>query len=369
MIRRLLLATLFLPLTAFAVDDLDQWLEQGMDQETLRQISLEAQELFPDGQTQTEQLQVDPDQIDLNPIRRFYDQVEEYSDTRRFPDPPELKFRRQDEIPPYQAVLKRDSVITRLSDRESFRVPDTIYVRAQEQFPGSRYSVLLDREGEPKFYTETRALVSIDKIVNLSTGIDATVTYEKPSRARTTDKSFPLETNVSLFQDLVSAEALGQFHPMEDASGNAQRFQVQSFTRSPLPFDIGLTLSFFSGTLGKEEFGDTISFQGLSIGPIIKRKFYERESSYLELHLRAEHVMGFKSEDPARTNTYQSLQWGLGAEWTMETFLGPFYVGADYRIQTLSLKSSSDETLRAPVEKDSIRSLGLGLGYRWRVEL
>lgn len=411
--RRTLFFICFFSFNSFGMDQFEQFLEEGIDQDVLERIADEIEELYPEPKdpdadisvSEIESFELPQDQdwkvrsldeegltelyeelqakappepptkanenleADFSFVRKVFDETEEYRDTRRFEPPPELEFKRREKLPPFQAVLPAGSIITRLSDRQSYRIPKTIYVRAQEQHSGSEFSILFNKQEEPIFYTRTHQLSNIDRTIQLTKPMDATIVYTAPTKAQTTDKALKLENNFSLHQEILSASVLGNFHQSQESSGTLQRFKYQLFTQTQLPVEFGLGLSNFSGSIGNEQTGNDIRLSGFSLGPALKTRLLHSEKSYVDLQLRAETMLQFTTRDAFQTNTYQSLLMALGAEWTYETFLGPLFLSAEYALQSISLKSSTEATLRAPVEKERMQTFGIGLGYRWRISL
>jgi hypothetical protein len=344
-------------------EDLDSWLDEGMDLETLQRISEELKEIDLSTPAQST-----PD-IDFTHIKRVHEETARYRQTSILASPRELEFRRRETLPPFRAVLRNGSVITRLEDREQFEVNQRLFVRAQEQFPGSQFSVLLAPNGEALFIARNIDLTSIEEVTRLLPDVDASVTYQAPTRAHTTDTSFRMENNFSLHQEMLSAETIALLHDSDSKSGNLQRFQYQATTKTGYPFNFGLSFSFAAGTLGGRESAGSISVQGLSFGPVLKWSLRHTDISYWEITLKGERSFSLVSQDDFRTNRLDSVLGAVGLEWTRETFLGPLFLGGEYRLNYLSLKSTDDPELRIDPVKRNFTSLGLLVGYRWRVEL
>jgi hypothetical protein len=414
-VRNLLLFLLSFSLirSVCALDQFEQYLEEGIDQDVLERIADDIEELYPqsqsieknnaaseiesfelpeerdwkvrslnlDGLTELyEELQTQAPlepatranenlEADFSYIRKVYDETESYRDTKSFEPPPELEFKRREALPPFQAVLPGGSIITRISDRQSYRIPQTIYVRAQEQHSGSQFSVLFSKDNKPIFYTRTNQLTSLDETIQLIKPMDATIVYTAPTKAQSSDSVLKLENNFSLHQEILSASVLGKFHQSLESSGNIQRFKYQLFTQTQLPIEFGLSFSSFTGSIGNEQTGNDIRLSGFSIGPAVKARVLHDEKSYVDLQFRAERLLQFTTRDQLQTNTYQSLLMAFGAEWTYDTIFGPFFLSAEYSQQALSLKSSTQASLRAPTEKERFQTFGIGLGYRWRISL
>lgn len=353
-----------LPASEIWESDLDAWLDEGMDIHTLEQISKQIDEL---GLGEEEPRQ--EDEIDLRPLRRIYEQAELYRDTQIRIAPKELEFRRRETLPPFRAVLLRNSTITRIDGGERLYTDRPIFVRAQEQFPGSQYALLFDKNDEPIFYVLNSRLSSIEEVTNLLPGVDATVTYEAPTRSHSVDSSFSFENNFSLHQESLNATAIARLHDSESSSGSIQRIQYQAVTMTGTPYNFGASLSFQSGRMGTNAFGEMIGLSGVSFGPLFKGQFFKKDVSYWEWYLRGEKSITLSSSDEVLINRLSSVSWGVGLEWTRETFFGPFFLGAEFRQQYISLKNSSDSVVKIDPSERTLTALGVTLGYRWRLTL
>lgn len=311
-------------------------------------------------------------EVDFSVLQEIYDETSEYSDTFIDHTPEGITPKIRDVNPPFRAVLPKGVRLTKVNSLERFEINETVYVRAQEQFPGSQNSFILSKDNRPLYTTLTKNLTSIERIVDLAPGGDATVVHEAPTKASSTDSEFKLETNLSFHLESIDASLISDLHQASETRMNANRFQFQVFAATALPVDMGLAMSFFSASLGSQDGVDelgSVNINGIFLGPHIKYTLGEKDQSYTELIFKAERSLSFKSTDEFLENSYSGVLFGLGAEWTYQTFLGPFFAGADVKFTRYSLSSSTSAEVLAPVQKMSQTGFGAYIGYRVLVNL
>ena len=311
-------------------------------------------------------------EVDFSILQEIYDETSEYSDTFIDHTPKGITPKLREVNPPFRAVLPKGAQLTKVESLERFQINETVYVRAQEQFPGSQTSFILSKDGRPLYTTLTKNLTSIERIVNLAPSGDATVVYEAPTKASSSDTEFKLETNLSFHLESIGASLISDLHQANETRMNGNRFQLQVFADTALPFDMGLAMSFFSASLGSqdglEEFG-SVNVNGIFLGPHLKYTFGEKDQSYTELLFKAERSLSFKSTDDFIENSYKGVLFGFGAEWTYKTFLGPFFAGADVKFSRYSLSSTTSPDVLAPAQKMNQTGFGAYIGYRVMVNL
>lgn len=333
------LLLMFFALPSFSSDELDRFLEDARPQ-------------------------------DFQFLNDIYDSTYEHRRPEITPIPETSELRNpHEDIPPFRAVLRAGAELQKLSDQSFVKTNRSIYVQAKLHQEGSPFTYLLNTKGEQVYLTRTVNLSSLQEVTTLYPTTDPTEIYSNKTPFRSVDKIWLLETKISLHLESTDAFYLSTFHRVEESSASSQKLQVESFFDGDFPVDVGLSLSFQTGTLGESIDPDRVSFNGVYFGPVIKRQLGKTEKSSFDIFLKAEKSLGLSSEDQFFQNSFSSNVYSLGADWTYETFIGKFFIGALYRQQQLSLKDTTDPALRIPSSKESLSGFGVFAGYRFTVTL
>lgn len=271
--------------------------------------------------------------------------------------------------PTYQAVLKKGSSVQTPEGDKTWTTEKPIYVKARLQFPGAPYSLLLNKEGDVILATRTENLSSLEAVTQLYPTTDPTKNYVDSTAFRSINTSYDLETKLSVHLENSDAAYLSRFHSSQESSATSTRMQIETYFLSFLPLDFGLSLSYQTGSFGDEQTGIRTSFDGSYFGPVIKAEVYQSDGSTLEVFGKAEKSLSLQSDDGQTQNQFSSNVWSVGADWTTQTFLGRFFLGVSYRVQRVSLKTSSNPNLEIPSQKESLTGPSIFAGYRFTINL
>lgn len=308
---------------------------------------------------------------DFEMLDQLYNATFEHRRSEMIPVPESSVLRNpHDEIPPFQAVLRAGAQVQRLSDNVSFSTDRSLYVKAKLHQEGSPYTYLLNNNDEPIYLTRTLNLSSLQEVTTLYPTTDPTQIFSNKTPNRAIDENLSIDTKLSVHFETLDAQYLTAFHPnIEETQSSSQRFQVESFLQGDAFIDFGLALSFQTASVGEVVDPNRISYSGIYFGPVIKKQFLKKEKTAVDLFLKAQKSLSLTSEDEFRQNSFSSNIYSIGADWTYQTFIGKFFIGASYHQQQLSLKSSTDPDLLIPASKESLSGLGVYAGYRFLVNL
>lgn len=333
------LGLLFFALPSFSSDELDRFLEDARPQ-------------------------------DFQFLNDIYDSTYEHRRPEITPIPETSELRNPNEdIPPFRAVLRAGAELQKISDQTFVKINRSIYVQAKLHQEGSPFTYLLNSSGEKIYLTRTVNLSSLEEVTTLYPTTDPTAIFSNKTPFREVDKIWQLETKLSLHLESTNAAYLASFHQGVESSASSQKMQIESFFDSDFPVDFGLSLSFQAGKIGESLDPDRVSFSGVYFGPVLKRQIGKTQKSSFDIFLKAEKSLSLTSEDQFFQNSFSSNVYSIGADWTYETFIGKFFVGALYRQQQLSLKDSTNPELLIPASKESLGGFGVYAGYRFTVSL
>ena len=184
----------------------------------------------------------------------------------------------------FRAVVPKNTVITRLSDDKDFQISRRIQVWAQEIFPGSQTTHLLDKDKNPIFSARSIEVVPIEEDLKLTPSINPKITYDR----RAGLKYSAFENELKLLVDFnwefesIAPNFWNQVFNQEMDSARGERLTIKTFyndTRLPLKF--GLAASYQNAIASGDLF--EIKWTSLFIGPQLSYELWKNEDFQIEL--------------------------------------------------------------------------------------
>lgn len=300
----------------------------------------------------------------LDIVDALGDQKEAVEQARtRILTPPPLP-KKEDRPKEFRAVVPKDTVITRLSDDKDFQISRRIQVWAQEIYPGSQTTHLLDKDKNPIFSARSVLVVPIEDDLKLTPSINPKITYDR----RAGLKYSAFENELKLLVDFnwefesIAPNFWNQVFNQEMDSARGERLTIRTFYNDQrLPLKIGISGSYQNAIASRDLF--EIKWTSLFIGPQISYELWKNDDFQIELEAGA--AKAFLSTARTLNEEYSpsSYEWGGAAKLAMDTRFGTFLGGIEYRTTHISLDQNTTETILSS-QKESQSSASFSVGYR-----
>jgi len=300
----------------------------------------------------------------LDIVDALGDQKEAVEQARtRILTPPPLP-KKEDRPKEFRAVVPKDTVITRLSDDKDFQISRRIQVWAQEIYPGSQTTHLLDKDMNPIFSARSVLVVPIEDDLKLTPSINPKITYDR----RAGLKYSAFENELKLLVDFnwefesIAPNFWNQVFNQEMDSARGERLTIRTFYNDQrLPLKIGISGSYQNAIASGDLF--EIKWTSLFIGPQISYELWKNDDFQIELEAGA--AKAFLSTARTLNEEYSpsSYEWGGAAKLAMDTRFGTFLGGIEYRTTHISLDQNTTETILSS-QKESQSSASFSVGYR-----
>lgn len=300
----------------------------------------------------------------LDIVDALGDQKEAVEQARtRILRPPPLP-KKEDRPKEFRAVVPKDTVITRLSDDKDFQISRRIQVWAQEIYPGSQTTHLLDKDKNPIFSARSVLVVPIEDDLKLTPSINPKITYDR----RAGLKYSAFENELKLLVDFnwefesIAPNFWNQVFNQEMDSARGERLTIRTFYNDQrLPLKIGISGSYQNAIASGDLF--EIKWTSLFIGPQISYELWKNDDFQIELEAGA--AKAFLSTARTLNEEYSpsSYEWGGAAKLAMDTRFGTFLGGIEYRTTHISLDQNTTETILSS-QKESQSSASFSVGYR-----
>ena len=282
----------------------------------------------------------------LDIVDALGDQKEAVEQARtRILTPPPLP-KKEDRPKEFRAVVPKDTVITRLSDDKDFQISRRIQVWAQEIYPGSQTTHLLDKDMNPIFSARSVLVVPIEDDLKLTPSINPKITYDR----RAGLKYSAFENELKLLVDFnwefesIAPNFWNQVFNQEMDSARGERLTIRTFYNDQrLPLKIGISGSYQNAIASGDLF--EIKWTSLFIGPQISYELWKNDDFQIELEAGA--AKAFLSTARTLNEEYSpsSYEWGGAAKLAMDTRFGTFLGGIEYRTTHISLDQNTTETI------------------------
>ncbi len=264
----------------------------------------------------------------------------------------------------FRAVVPESTVITRLKDDKDFQLPKRIQVWAQEIYPGSQTTHLLDKDKNPIFSARSVNIVPIESDLKLTPDINPKITYDRRAGLKYSafENQLKILTDINWEFESIAPNFWNQVFNQNLESARGERLTLKTFyndTRLPIKFGVGASYQTALAAEGDFE----IKWTSLFIGPQISYTLWQNET--FELELEAQAAKAFLSSARTLNEEYSpsSYEWGGAAKVAMDTRFGTFLAALEYRITQISLDQNTTETTLSS-QKDSQSSASLSFGYR-----
>ncbi len=264
----------------------------------------------------------------------------------------------------FRAVIPQETVITRLKDDKDFQLPKRIQVWAQEIYPGSQTTHLLDKDKNPIFSARSIHVVPIELDLNLTPDINPKITYDRRAGLKYSafEDQFKLLADINWEFESIAPNFWNQVFNQNLDSARGERLTIKTFYNdSRLPIRFGLGVSYQNAIAAKGDF--EIKWSSLYIGPQLSYTLWQNDN--FEVELEAQAAKAFLSTARTLSEKYSpsSYEWGGAAKLAMDTRFGTFLAAIEYRTTEISLDQNSSETVLT-AQKDSQSSASFSVGYR-----
>lgn len=264
----------------------------------------------------------------------------------------------------FRAVIPKGTVLTRLRDDKDFKISRRIQVWAQENYPGSQITHILDKNKAAAFSARSILVVPIEGDLKLTPQINPRITYDKSAGLKYSafENQLKLTTDINWEFESITPNYWNQVFGQDLESSAATRITLKSFYNDKrLPIKFGLGLSYQNAIATADNF--EIRWSALYIGPQISYTLWQQQTWHLDLEAQASAAIISSAKTLNENYSPSSYEWGLAGKIVKKTFLGTFLVAAEYRTTHISLEENTNETSLTP-QKDAQTSLALSLGYR-----
>tara|TARA_R110000868_G_scaffold155691_7_gene382249 strand:- start:8498 stop:9526 length:1029 start_codon:yes stop_codon:yes gene_type:complete len=264
----------------------------------------------------------------------------------------------------FRAVIPKGTVITRLSDDTDHKTSRRIQVWAQEVYPGSQVTHILDKNKLASFSARSVHVVPIEEDLKLTPSINPKITYDRSAGLKYSAFENNLKIKADLLWELesIAPNFWNQVFDQNLESASGTRLTLKTFYDDfRLPVKFGLGLSYQNAAASDEGF--EIKWTALFIGPQISYTLINRESWQMDLEAQASAALFSSARTSNERYSPSSYEWGLAGKLVRKTWLGDFLASLEYRTNYISLNEGSSETNLSD-QKVSQTSLALSLGYR-----
>ncbi len=277
--------------------------------------------------------------------------------------PPPLP-KKEDRPKEFRAVIPKDTILTRLSDDKDFQISRRIQVWAQEIFPGSQTTHVLDKDKIAIFSARSVEVVPIEEDLKLTPSINPKITYDRKAGLKYSsfEKELKLLVDLNWEFESIAPNFWNQVFNQQMDSARADRLTIKTFYNDKrLPLKFGISGSYQNAIASGDAF--EIQWTSLFIGPQISYSLWKNND--FEIELEAGAAKAFLSTARTLNEEYspRSYEWGGAAKLAMDTRFGTFLAGVEYRTTHISLDQNTTETILTS-QKETQSSASFSLGYR-----
>ncbi|EQC45804.1 hypothetical protein M899_1358 [Bacteriovorax sp. BSW11_IV] len=276
----------------------------------------------------------------------------------------------QKSIKPYQAVIRKNSRLQRISDDNVFTIQKAVYVKAILSGPESPYSYILDANGDKKYFTLTSNLNSIEEVIKLKPENRYTIDHSKNKAPIASNYFFNTDHHVQVsFENKDIGYFANNISNLQDTSVNARTLKYKTYVDTTIPLKIGATIA-----IQGNEFNETdASWNSLFYGITAKLPFEINNKWTLTPSIEAGRSLydSLQIKSSSETSTYDlsTTFWTLELDAEYRSSYGIFFAGLNYTNYRSSVKNFDDMDLNFDSQKTSNTSTGIVFGYKFELEI
>tara|TARA_R110000868_G_scaffold237486_4_gene492052 strand:- start:13560 stop:14588 length:1029 start_codon:yes stop_codon:yes gene_type:complete len=269
----------------------------------------------------------------------------------------------------FRAVIPKGTIITRLSDDQDFKTSRRIQIWAQEIYPGSQVTHILDKDNLASFSARSIHVVPIEADLKLTPAVNPKITYDRSAGLKYSafENSLKIKTDLTWELESIAPNFWNQVFNQSLESASGTRLTLKTFYddfRLPVKFGLGVSYQ----NAAASDVGFEIKWTALFIGPQLSYTFINREAWQFDLEAQAGAAIFSSARTASERYSPSSYEWGLAGKYIRKTWLGDFLASLEYRTNYISLNEGSSETDLSD-QKQAQTSLALSLGYRIGFEL
>lgn len=275
----------------------------------------------------------------------------------------------KDERKQYTVFIKPYAVLTSLHTYAIYQNPKGFYAKVVEVNSNLRDQFYVyDKNGKAQYTVEANDVVEIENDINLFTNETGDKFYPLQSQFRTTNKIFPLESELAFHLDSLDLSSLNEFLQSEVNTTSAPRYTFNTHYVSILPVNIGFNFNYQSASWIDQNLVDS-RLSIIAMGPEFKIKLLTNETYKLGLMLSYEFSPLYEISSGQGKDKFSAYMWNLGVQNEFSTPIGLINLGVDFRKHYLTFKNSTREIQSISPNEYTVTSLGLSVGYKIDWEL
>jgi len=270
---------------------------------------------------------------------------------------------------PYRAILKKNALLLSVDNQKTFKVPKSLQVMALEKRGQPDISYLYSKSGKIKYQTARRNLISIQEDYDLSTGVDASIKYNRKSIKHKNDSSFLFENTISFHLEQGRGQLFSNIFSGNEKNAQSKRFEYKSYFRTQLPIHLGMTTSYQTGEWMGHPDQNAVTWRAAYLGPTLLFPFKKSDGFSIDAQLSFQRSLLYKiSTDLDQFINLDASVFELQVGPQFETSYGRFSLNFAYRQYRTSITSTNDQITWNP-RKGKVKSLAFALGYLFDVRL
>ena len=275
---------------------------------------------------------------------------------------------KSDEQRPYMVFLKEGAVLTKITDKSVVILPKGIYANVLELNAKRRdlFNVF-DKNGKAQYQVSALGIEEIADDIKILPGTDASKIYPPKNIFRAENTFAQFDSQFSFHYDALQVSSLNNIYNDASSTVLANRYEVRTLYISELPVEFGLTLNYESA-YWKNDLED-VRLSILSLGPLFKFKFYDRNDFNLHALLGAEIAPIYKGTTALFNDQYSAMLFDIGIESQWQSRIGIISLGTHYRHHAVTLTESDRANLAVMPKEFSLYSLGVMIGYKLEWDL
>ncbi len=255
-----------------------------------------------------------------------------------------------------QAALTKGALVKSLTDKSYFYIKKRVFVWGLINEKNPYTFIVLDKDGNPKFETETRYVIPIKDDISIGANPLYFTPVKETVGSFTLNKKLNIRNYLSLGIENINYQIAKQYNGGEDSQTMATRGELRSYFPFKFPIIPGIALSFQRG-LGNGE-TSSYSWMAFEIGPTFRYRAYSGKKHAIDLSLFAGRSLYYQAEFEDQVVGLQTNFAGLSIEDVYSTSYGGFTLGAEARI--IDVKNTGS-TVSQNIEERNMKSMSFAL--------
>jgi hypothetical protein len=269
----------------------------------------------------------------------------------------------------FLVFIKPNSTLVDLQTDQVFSNQKGFYANVLERNTERRDQFYVyNKSGKAEFLIDSHDIVDIENDIKLLTEERGNVIFPPPTQFKTTNKIFSFESEFNFNLDQVDLSSLNEFLQSDVNNITASRFKINTHLISVLPINAGINLNYQTSSWhDQNKINSRISI--LSTGPEFKFRMIERDTYRMSALISYEFCPIYSINSDQGTDKFSAFLWDLGLQNVVDTKLGNFNFGLDFRKHYLTFKNSTRAIPTIYSNEYSVTSLGISIGYKLDWEL